>query len=377
MGFSPKDFGLGIVRGIATTPVVGDIANAGYAGSTRLAGSFMLPGEGRDNAFTTANNITNPNVNIYGNQNPARSQPSSNVGNPATWGTGAGSQQGTSTTVASGNVLGAGTGFNPSIYRSQANMALTDLQNAYNTQQQALNRQFETMGNEAKSAWKTNQADYNTAVTGQNKQLVQQNNQIMQNTGSAYRNLMNMLGAYGAGGGSVAQQWAPTAAQNFQNAQMGAAGQNTAENLAALDTSWNRYDQQFQSEEKKREQAKLDQLANAEGSYEGTRSKLQSILDSLTSGTADSSVGSRLADIQSSIPNLKLANQVYTGNTPTYATPALSNYAVANTPAANFVDTMPGNSSVNSYYLADQQRRNTPALAALLNPRRNDELALA
>lgn len=359
-----------ILKGAATVAELTNPIGAVNAVVNKVSGGHIGydPTPGYNAARVVNTQLANTSIN---NNAGAQPRPAGNTGQPGTDPSTTYQQQQEAAARAAAAKENALYG----VYKNKANTALDDLLGAYNTQKAGIGRQYDVAGNRAQSAFKQAQTDYNKNLTSQDQDLLRQSNQLRQGTSAAYQNLMNLLGAYGGGASSVALNWAPTAAQNFFNEQFGDASQNAASNKAALTDTFGRYQNQFDDERKLREQQEADDLAQAKGTYEGTRSKLMDILSNINNRSVDADViGSRVQDIADSIPNLQLAKMTYTGKTPTYQAPELSTFVAENAPAAAFQTGQPGNTAANPglAYLADQRRQNenTPALAYLLNQRR-------
>lgn len=245
-------------------------------------------------------------------------------------------------------------------YQTEAQNDLSKLLNSYNNTVAGLNSTYSTKGNELDSAKTAAENSYNTGVTDQNQNLLRQQNQVSQGTYQAYQNLMNLLGAYGGGGTSVAQQWAPTAAQHFQNAQLGDANQTTAGNLRDLNSNWGTYLNQFENEKKQLADQRNNDLQTAEGQYNDTRDQLNLILGRIGSRSAPTSdISGALSGLN--IPSIQYVQPTYNGTTPVYNAPNLSTFE-ASTPTASFAQPSAVSNSAA-----------TPALAFLLNQQKQKQ----
>ena len=249
-------------------------------------------------------------------------------------------------------------------YQTEANNDLGRLLGSYNATKQSLNSKYDTLGNQLESGKAHTTDQYNDSVTGQNQDLLRQQNQVRQGTYQAYQNLMNLLGAYGGGGTSVAQQWAPTAAQHFQNAQLGDAGQNAASNLRSLNTTYGNYLDDYKNQKDQLFDQRNQDLANADSQYSDTKSKLDTILNHINSRALPAGdIGGALSGLD--IPSINYVKPSYTGTTPVYNAPNLASFE-ASTPASSFASPAAvSNSSATPAlaYLLSQQKRQQPALA--------------
>lgn len=346
------------------------------------AWDHLTPGSGSSSITKTGQRITNPNVvlsnpvGLVQANNPAftpvvhkaTTSMSSSTSGANDSGTGAAPYGGTG-----GTAYGSGTSYSsgPSAadlaayntYNGQAHTALNDLLSAYDTANKQLKSQYGTQGNELQSGYNAAKNTYDTNVTQQGQQLQSEDNQIHANVANAYRNLLDMLGAYGGGASSVATQWAPTAAKHFQDTQVGGAQQNEAQNLKTLATNWGQYQDQFDNEKKKLADSQAQDLANNQANYDATKSQLNDILSSISTQAIDpTTIGSDLASIRASIPHTKFVKPSYTGVTPVYTAPSVSSFE-ASTPTTQV--NLPTNNTAAS----------TPALAVLLGQQKKDQNA--
>lgn len=247
-------------------------------------------------------------------------------------------------------------------YKGQANKALDQLLGQYNTAKQTTNSNYNTQSNQLQSGYNAAKNNYDDATTQARQDQLRQDNQIRVGTHNAYENLMNLLGAFGGGASSVAMNWAPEAAQKFQNAQLGGVDQNTAANLRSLNTNWGNFENQFNDRKKQLADQRAQALADAQSQYSHTRSQLGDILSAISKQAVDpGSIGAELSSVRSSIPNNTFVKPTFTGKTPVYNAPNLASFEIAN-PTANMSAQALGNSSVH-----------TPAILALLQSQKKQQ----
>lgn len=243
-------------------------------------------------------------------------------------------------------------------YQGEANSDLSRLLGSYNNTVASLNSNYNTQNNQLDSNKAATQNTYNNNVTQQHQDNLREQNQVRQGTYSAYQNLMNLLGAYGGGATSVAQNWAPTAAQHYQNEQVGNANQTTAANLRGLDTAWGNYLNDYNDKKRQLTDTHNQDVANADSTYNDTKAKLGTILSRIGSRAVDpNTIGSSLASLN--IPNVNFVQPSYTGTTPVYNAPNLATFE-ANAPTASFAQPAAvSNSSATPAlaYLLDQQQQ--------------------
>lgn len=350
------------------THVIGNVVGPALEGAGTIY-DYATPGKGSSKATNTGKAITNPNVTLSSPSNLGFGQSSGFTYTPP-------SNSGSSSSQPVKDANGSGTTYDPNAYggygsaaaqtaaygtyQNEAQNDLSKLLNSYNNTVAGLNSTYSTKGNELDSAKTAAENSYNTGVTDQNQNLLRQQNQVRQGTYQAYQNLMNLLGAYGGGGTSVAQQWAPTAAQHFQNAQLGDANQTTAGNLRDLNSNWGTYLNQYKNEKSQLLDQQNQDLKKAEGQYNDTRDQLNLILDRIGNRSVPTSdVSGALSGVN--IPSVNYIQPTYTGTTPVYQAPNLSTFE-ASTPAASFAQPSAVSNSAA-----------TPALAFLLNQQKQKQ----
>jgi len=239
-------------------------------------------------------------------------------------------------------------------YKGYANNDLSKLLSQYGTAKNQINDTFTKQNNQLQSGYNQAQADNQQAVTQQNQNLVDQTNAIRQGVHHAYQNAMNILGALGAGGSSAALQWAPHAASDFQNIQIGDANKNTAANLASLAKNYGDYLNEYKQKKEDLVDNRNTALNNAQSQYNTTKDSLSRIIDSINAqNMTPSDVATSLSAIEGQIPNLVYTKPTDMGVTPVYKAPSLASFEA---PAlkANLTTAVPDNSAATpaALYLA-------------------------
>lgn len=195
--------------------------------------------------------------------------------------------------------------------------------------------------NEQQSTYNANKNDYDKS-TVQNQQNLQTNrNEITNRASSGLRGLLRVLGAMGAGGGSVARYEAPGMVTKQANQEMSGAGRTYAQNQSNLDTDWGNYNEQFENDKKKLEdwyngQVKAKKQANEE--------KRQSLLADLVTaygnraqyggdyGNNINDAYNKIAESRNRVVDLgTYAKPNYTGLTSVFKSPDLASYDTGNT----------------------------------------------
>lgn len=208
--------------------------------------------------------------------------------------------------------------------------------------------EYDTYKNEQQSTYNANKNNYDKS-TLQNMQNLQSNrNDITNRASNGLRGLLRVLGAMGAGGGSVARYEAPNMVTAQANQEYNNAGKTYAQNQSSLDTDWGNYKNQFENDKKKLEDWYNGQVkAKKQENYE----KRQSLLSDLVSaygnraqygGDFSGNVNSaydRIADYRNKINDLgQYVKPNYTGITSVYNAPDLASYNANNTDLTTSVE---------------------------------------
>lgn len=200
-----------------------------------------------------------------------------------------------------------------------------------------INTQYGTNRNELDSTKNQAQSSYTTSGNQNQQGFRTDKNAIADRSSLGLNGLMRMLGAYGAVGSDrgVASQAVATQASQ----ERAGAGQVYAQNQSGLDTNWNNFLSQDENSRRKLEDWKTQQLNSAEAQSQTTKQDLLSKLADLAGQKSAAAGGSYAGSAQpyidqanslsASIDNLGRLNPTYTGVTPVYNAPSLSNYTVA------------------------------------------------
>ena len=201
--------------------------------------------------------------------------------------------------------------------------------------------EYDQYKNEQQSTYEANKNDYDNS-TLQNQQNLQTNrNEITNRASSGLRGLLRVLGAMGAGGGSVARYEAPGMVTKQANQEMSGAGRTYAQNQSNLDTDWGNYQNEFENDKKKLEdwysgQVKAKKQANEE--------RKQSLLNDLVTaygnraqyggeyGNNIDDAYNKIAESRNKVTNIgKFTAPNYTGLTSVFKSPSLESYDTGNT----------------------------------------------
>lgn len=201
--------------------------------------------------------------------------------------------------------------------------------------------EYDTYKNEQQSQYNANKNEYDNS-TKQNQQQLQTNrNAITNRASSGLRGLLRILGAMGAGGGSVARYEAPGMVTKQANQEYNNAGQTYAQNQSNLDTDWGNYQNQFENDKKKLEDWYNGQVKSKKQEiYEKGQSLLTDLVTALGNraqyggnfGGDINDAYNRLADYRNKVNELgEYSKPNYTGITAVYDSPDLASYDTGNT----------------------------------------------
>ena len=216
------------------------------------------------------------------------------------------------------------------------NNNLDSLQGQLDNALASVKGEYDQYKNEQQSAYNSAKNDYDNS-TKQNQQNLQTNrNDITNRASSGLRGLLRVLGAMGAGGGSVAKYEAPSMVTKQANQEYSNAGRTYAQNQSNLDTDWGNYNNEFENDKKKLEdwyngQVKAKKQENEE--------KRQSLLADLVTaygnraqyggdyGNNINDAYNKIAASRSTINELgKYTTPNYTGIMSVYKSPDLASY---------------------------------------------------
>lgn len=201
--------------------------------------------------------------------------------------------------------------------------------------------EYDQYKNEQQSTYNANKNDYDNS-TLQNQQNLQTNrNEITNRASSGLRGLLRVLGAMGAGGGSVARYEAPNMVTKQANQEMSGAGRTYAQNQSNLDTDWGNYQNEFENDKKKLEDWYNGQVKSKKQANEERRQSLLS--DLVTAYGNRAQYGGDLGDNVEKAYNKinesrnrvldlgKFTTPNYTGLTSVFKSPDLASYDTGNT----------------------------------------------
>ena len=201
--------------------------------------------------------------------------------------------------------------------------------------------EYDQYKNEQQSAYNSNKGDYDNS-TKQNQQNLQTNRNDITNRASAgLRGLLRVLGAMGAGGGSVARYGVPDMVTRQANDEYNNANKVYAQNQQNLDTDWNNYLNDYENDKKKLEDWYNGQVkAKKQENYE----KGQSLLADLVTAYGNRAqyggdYGNNINDTYNRIKAYRdkvnalgeYTKPKYTGVSSAYDAPDLASYETGNT----------------------------------------------
>lgn len=195
--------------------------------------------------------------------------------------------------------------------------------------------------NEQQSSYDANKNDYDNS-TLQNQQNLQTNrNEITNRASSGLRGLLRVLGAMGAGGGSVARYEAPSMVTKQANQEMSGAGRTYAQNQSSLDTDWGNYNNEFENDKKKLEDWYSGQVKSKKQANEERRQSLLNDLVTAYANRAQYGAGfddnvdktyNKINESRNRVLDLgKFTTPNYSGLTSVFKSPSLESYNTGNT----------------------------------------------
>lgn len=308
------------------------VKNYGAAASVPMANRAAYQG------FDAAKEIADPNS---GNK---AANPSAN-GNSSSSGGGGGSSRSSSSSSSSYNAEEeAMKNRMRGIYDRQIsdiNHNIDSMQSELDNALASIKGEYNQYKNEQQSAYNSAKNDYDKS-TLQNRQDLQSNrNDITDRASSGLRGLLRILGAMGAGGGSVARFEAPGMVTSQANQEFSNAGQTYARNQSNLDTDWGNYKNEFENDKKKLEDWYNGQVkAKTKENYEKRNSLLSDLVTAYGNraqyggdyGNSVNDAYNRIAEYRNKITDLgKYTAPKYTGITAVYNAPDLATYNTGNT----------------------------------------------
>ena len=224
---------------------------------------------------------------------------------------------------------------------SDINSNIDSLNSQLQNKLDALKGEYDQYKNEQQSAYNSAKNDYDNS-TKQNQQNLQTNrNDITNRASSGLRGLLRVLGAMGAGGGSVARYEAPSMVTKQANQEYSNAGRTYAQNQSSLDTDWGNYNNEFENDKKKLEDWYSGQIkAKKQENEERKQSLLADLVTAFGNraqyggdyGNNINDAYNRIAASRNQINELgKYTPANYTGITAVYKTPDLASYNANNT----------------------------------------------
>ena len=228
------------------------------------------------------------------------------------------------------------------------NQQIDDINNNINSLDSRLNNALDSLRgeynqykNEQQSAFNSAKNEYDNS-TKQNQQNLQTNrNEITDRASSGLRGLLRVLGAMGAGGGSVAKYEAPAMVTNQANREYSNAGRTFAQNQSNLDTDWGNYQNEFENDKKKLEDWYSGQVKAKKQENEEQKQSLLADLVTAYGNRAQyggdyggnvENVYNRINESRNKVTDLgQYTPANYTGVTSVFKTPDLASYNANNT----------------------------------------------
>lgn len=239
---------------------------------------------------------------------------------------------------------------------NQKNNAINDLGGSLQNELDRINGEYNTYKNEQQASYNKAKSEYDNSSKQNMQSLVTNRNTITDNASHGLRGLMRVLGAMGAGGGSVARYNAPDAVKTQADQENANAGLTYSQNQQNLDTDWGNYQNEYENDKKKLEDWKNGQVSKAKQDVEKQRI---SLLEQLSEAIGNRSqyggdaselgnITNRIAAANASIRDLgKYTQPNYNGMTANYEAKPLSTYDTGQTDLSTQVENTGDTGSTN------------------------------
>lgn len=226
----------------------------------------------------------------------------------------------------------AATPSNTGTYVSQAQDALTTALNALkasNTAVTGTNGLQQQGENQLASTEAANKNTYDNTIQSDAQNLTNAETAANTQGNTDITSLDRMIAAMGGGGSSIETQEVPQLVDRSVEGNIGNANMTAATNDRAANVAWNTFLNQLGSQKSQLTDQVNTQLATNQASYNKSAQLLKAIIAQIQANPTDTSDAQyELDSAISGIPNVVSTTPTFTGTTPVYATPALSNFTL-------------------------------------------------
>lgn len=223
-----------------------------------------------------------------------------------------------------------------------ANTNLGRLPTQLDTARGNIDTQFGVKQNEIDSSLEQAQTNFQGGQTQNQQQRVTNNNQINQQAQGGLRALLRQIGASGGGGGSAYLYSAPQIVGEAAQQDLGGANQNFAQNQRALTSNFDQFKRENEQQGIQLGDWRTEQRQNAKTNYLTNKNNLLNSLAQLNAQRSLATGGDPTAAIQpyidqintnnTSIDELAAFNPQFSGKTPAYQAPNLSQFTLRDNP---------------------------------------------
>jgi hypothetical protein len=251
----------------------------------------------------------------------------------------------------------------------QANRNLGRIPGQLNTAYGNIQDQFNQQRNALQSRRGQAQQDFTDSSTRNQQNYLTDQNMANAQGAKGLRGLLRQLGAMGGGGGSAYLYSAPEAVGDFVQQQLSGAGQGFAQNASQLTSTYDRFNQDSENQEKELNDWRGQQRSQAATQAEQQKINLRNLLSELAgqralalNQNAQPMMQPQISAIeaaQNRIDELQRFSPTFSGETPVYSAPELSQFTPDSRPQ---IDVRGG----------AQGRGATPYLDVLLGRKRDE-----
>lgn len=251
----------------------------------------------------------------------------------------------------------------------QAGSALDTALNAMNASNASVNASETQQQNELNSNKATQQNTFNNTLTSDEQGLTNAETGAKTQGNSDITSLDRLIASLGGGGSSVETEEVPKLVDTSVASNISGADTTKATNDQSANVAWNTFLNQLGSQQQQLTDQASQQIATNQGAYNKTAQALDAIESAAQGGTIDpSDLSYELESAIGQIPAVVNWAPSFSGTTPVYQTPSLSNFTLTPTQIAAAAGTaLPTSGAATIPFLAaltgNQQKQTAPAAA--------------
>lgn len=211
----------------------------------------------------------------------------------------------------------------------QAQTALTQALNALNASNSNVASQEKQQENELDSNEASQNNTYQDTLTKNAQNLTGAETAARTQGNGDLNSLDRLLGSLGAGGSSVETEEIPQLVNKTVAGNISNAGTTAGQNEQSANVAWNNFLDELGSQRQQLTDDSNQQIATNNGTNGKISSAIQQIIAAAKSGSIDpSDLNYELQSVESEIPAATSFTPSFSGTTPVYATPSLSNFTL-------------------------------------------------